>query len=911
MSNNKPKSISQKQLIGTFGDIKKGKSSENRFCFLLGAGASKSSGILTGGELATKWYERIKNELTDTEREKWEKDVDFDEDNIEASYPDIYQKRFEASPQGGYEELIALMESEAINSSVGYTILAQILAKEKHNFVITTNFDQLVEDAVRMYTNAKPLVVGHEVLADFISTQSERPTIIKIHRDLYLHPINDERTNTLDKQWKRNIKSLLKNCNLLVVGYGGNDGSLMNYLKSVDASKRNPIYWCVRAGENLNTKIKELLTEKDYFIEIKGFDELMINLNEELNYQFFTDLGEKKIEDHDFIISSKNKIIKLKSDLIELLYSENSPSGVRKLFKGALDYVLKAQEEQDKDKANDIYSEGLKEYPEDGVLLVAYAGFLFNVLAKTKSGKEREELYNKADEKYKEATELNPNYYQAYNNWGGLLFSLAEIKGREEAKELYNEAIKKYKKAIELNPNHPQAYNNWGASLNGLAKIIEGRAAEDLYNEAIKKYEKAIELDPKFTTAYNNWGVSLNGLAEIKEGEEVEKFYKQAIEKYIKAVEINPNYSEPYYNWGGSLNGLAKIKEGEEVEKFYKQAIEKYEKAVEINPNYSEAYYNFGVLLADLAKIKEGKEREKLYNEAIKKYKKAIELNPNYYQAYNNWAVSLVNLAKLKEGGEAEDLYNEAIKKYKKVIELNPNYYQAYNNWGVSLVNLAQIKEEKEVEDLYNEAIKKYEKAIGINPNYYRAYNNLGYVLGVLAQTKAIKEAEKLYKQAIKKYKKAIELNPEYANAYYNFGNTLIAFGKTLEKIGADKLYKQEISEEHKKMVGLNPKYADAYNYLLNSLAGLAKTKEREEAEGLYKQAIEKHVKAIELGFPSYNIGYIYAEYDFIKEALYFLDIALERGEVLIEDILKNAAWQGLKDDPEFKKLIKTYRKKE
>lgn len=138
---------------------------------------------------------------------------------------------------------------EGKEPNFGYMILSQVLAKEPHNFVITTNFDYLIEDAIRQFTNTKPFVAGHEMLAGFVSSQKDRPTIVKVHRDLFLNPINDtEGTERLKKEWKETLRPILKDYNLLVVGYGGNDCSLMDYLTEIGAQNREPIYWCKRMG---------------------------------------------------------------------------------------------------------------------------------------------------------------------------------------------------------------------------------------------------------------------------------------------------------------------------------------------------------------------------------------------------------------------------------------------------------------------------------------------------------------------------------------------------------------------------------------------------------------------------------------------------------------------------------------
>lgn len=74
-------------------------------------------------------------------------------------YFDIYKLRFHANPRKGYSYLEKIMER--CDPSLGYHTLAKLLTEDnQNNLVITTNFDSLVEDALFLYTDKKPLVVS-------------------------------------------------------------------------------------------------------------------------------------------------------------------------------------------------------------------------------------------------------------------------------------------------------------------------------------------------------------------------------------------------------------------------------------------------------------------------------------------------------------------------------------------------------------------------------------------------------------------------------------------------------------------------------------------------------------------------------------------------------------------------------
>ncbi len=133
-----------------------------KFCFVLGAGASISSGIKSGQGLVTMWDAelQIRNEKSHI---KWKEDLNITEENKFSFYSKFYERRFLRKPMDGYNYLEKLMEHA--RPSIGYVMLSHLLTETRHNVVITTNFDHLTEDAVNYYEQKIPLVIGHESLA--------------------------------------------------------------------------------------------------------------------------------------------------------------------------------------------------------------------------------------------------------------------------------------------------------------------------------------------------------------------------------------------------------------------------------------------------------------------------------------------------------------------------------------------------------------------------------------------------------------------------------------------------------------------------------------------------------------------------------------------------------------------------
>jgi tetratricopeptide (TPR) repeat protein len=152
--------------------------------------------------------------------------------------------------------------------------------------VVTTNFDHLVSDALTQFTTKEPVVVGHEGLASLVRPNLTRPLIVKIHRDLFYDPHSSpEKVNRLHEKWVGPLKQLLQFYSPIVIGYGGNDGSLMGLLEELSANEiAGRIHWCYREADGPPGKriLRVLKKTHGVLVPIIGFDELMLQLAQEM-----------------------------------------------------------------------------------------------------------------------------------------------------------------------------------------------------------------------------------------------------------------------------------------------------------------------------------------------------------------------------------------------------------------------------------------------------------------------------------------------------------------------------------------------------------------------------------------------------------------------------------------------------
>ena len=490
------KEITLKRFIAHFGEnLRK----EKRFCFILGAGASKTSGIPTGGELVQQWIKELK-ESDEEDLRKWLKEKAINEDDLASHYSDIFDKRFEFSKKDGFAFLEKAMEG--VEPSCGYSVLAQILANGKHNIVITTNFDSLTEDALFIYTQKKPLVIGHASLADYISTNLTRPIIIKIHHDLFFSPKNGvDDVGCLDKNFSKNLKDIFKYYTPLVIGYGGNDGSLMSFLEELDHFEES-IFWFYIEGNRPKERIINLIKKvSGKFVPIKGFDDLMIQLGDKLELQKLDTEIEKIAKNR--ADNYRKQIENITKDTTDTETKEAMTSITSRGEKTWWNYELLASDEKDKDKANEIYLQGIEKFPVSSELLNNYANFLKRIRKK----------YDEAEKYYLKALEISPEYAVINVNYALLL---------KDIKKQCDDAEKYYLKALKTAPEN--AFIN-GSYANFLCDIRK------LYDEAEKYHLKALKLEPGDANIHGNYAKLLIICNKRDE----------AIEYINKAFELNKN----------------------------------------------------------------------------------------------------------------------------------------------------------------------------------------------------------------------------------------------------------------------------------------------------------------------------------------------------------------------------------
>ncbi len=542
--------------------LKESSGNGKRFCFILGSGVSRSSGIPTGIEMSEMWVREIEERYKGNETEKTDlmeklgiKDISIKSEN----YFDIYSLRFFPDYGNGYAYLERKMENA--EPGFGYYPLVQFLTTTESNLVITTNFDSLVEDALFIYTKKRPIVVGHESLAEFIDVNTKRPIVAKLHRGLFFNPLNrKEELQELSEEWKKVLRMVFRIFTPIVIGYGGGDRTLMKFLADENV-ELNGIFWCYVKGEREgggpgDEIVRLVKRQKGYFVSIAGFDEMMFMLERTFQYEnpdgWLRKVAEDKIELYNRRFEEFNKMIdEIKEPTEEQREVKVSLGDFADKEKAALLELIK------KDPSADNYYK------------------LGNQERVSKNHKMAVEYYTKA-------IELGLKNPSVYNSRGSSYFDLKE----------YEKAIEDYREALKLDPKYKYAYHNCGASYESLGE----------YGKAIENFTKAVELDSGYVSAFHGRGNCYNGLEE----------YEKAIEDYNKAIELDPKYVDAYDGRGACFHNSGE----------YGKAIENYNKAIELDDKFAMAYNNRALCYQKMGEEEKAEQDFKKAAELDPKYKK-------------------------------------------------------------------------------------------------------------------------------------------------------------------------------------------------------------------------------------------------------------------------------------------------
>lgn len=490
-----------------------------RFAFFLGAGASRQSSIITAGEMIRFFKEQIITECcpeelkSDKEKEAWFKRQEWYK-RPASEYSKLFEK-YEPKEIGRQRYIESIIEGKT--PSFGYVVLANLMASNYVNTIITTNFDDLTYGACTSFTSIRPIVYAYGVLASEMRVTAPRPKILKLHGDYLYSAVKntDREIAAQDPNMARQVSQVLGEYGLVIVGYSGGDGSVMKILSQI--SEKNDLYWCVHRGTEPNDAVKTLLSEKGGFlIEIDGFDEMMNEVRGIVGFDVGVMVGSIQERQGQMIENLKSFSMQYSASILreivdalrEQLHQQQDQ--IRKTE--ALDYFLKAYdayENGNPQQAEKFYNEVIKRDPNDAKVH-NNLGIIY-----LRQGKNDEAIsaFQRAINIESEDALYHSNLGRAY-----------------EAEEKYADAVSEFRRAIELDPRVAWLYSVLGSMYAGLRQ----------FDNAIVALQRAIELDPKDAGFYNTLGWYWVMKGDLSIGEQ----------ELQAAIKLDPNYYPAHLNLG-------------------------------------------------------------------------------------------------------------------------------------------------------------------------------------------------------------------------------------------------------------------------------------------------------------------------------------------------------------------------
>lgn len=271
---------------------------DGSFAFLLGAGASITSGIQSAEDCVWDWKKQIYISNNPSCESFLDIHTDCCKKNIQMWLDEqgIYPK------EGSQEEYVFYAEKTFPLSNdrtkyfknlcfnktpnIGYKLLCLLHKYGVLKSVWATNFDGLVERAAHQ-ANITPICVNLNYTDGIYSAENKQDLLyVALHGDYKYSKLKNTATE-LDSQqetFAERLKEYFVDKNLIVIGYSGRDKSLMKALtEAFSRPGSGRLYWC-GYGSNINENVRTLLSAAQtagrdaMFVETDGFDKTLISL---------------------------------------------------------------------------------------------------------------------------------------------------------------------------------------------------------------------------------------------------------------------------------------------------------------------------------------------------------------------------------------------------------------------------------------------------------------------------------------------------------------------------------------------------------------------------------------------------------------------------------------------------------
>ncbi|NII10985.1 SIR2 family protein [Oleiagrimonas sp. C23AA] len=256
------------------------------FAVFLGSGLSRSAEIPTGWEITLDLVRRVAM-AQETEEQadwaKWYRDKTGQEPNYSALLEEIA-----SSPDERRAILHRYIEPSTEDREQGRKVptkahhaIAQLVRSGHIRVIITTNFDRLMENALREQGVEPTVVASVDALAGAEPLVHSRCYLLKLHGDYKDARIlnTDQELSTYPSSYDRLLDRILDEHGLIVCGWSGEWDHALRAAFLRAPNRRYPVYWSTRGS--LGTGAVELANHRNAkIIQISGADEFFQTLQQ-------------------------------------------------------------------------------------------------------------------------------------------------------------------------------------------------------------------------------------------------------------------------------------------------------------------------------------------------------------------------------------------------------------------------------------------------------------------------------------------------------------------------------------------------------------------------------------------------------------------------------------------------------
>lgn len=270
------------------------------YILFLGAGASVKAGVPTAHQLVLRALRRRRDQsmslakasatMSDAEIEEWAQQAGFydDTDTERSKYAQVMSSLF---PTPGLREEFVRRELRKARVSDGYRILGELIGRGIFDTILTTNFDHLVRQGADIIRAWPIEEVNSLEQYNRLASFSQEPRVVRLHGDFWHNNLRNtqEELSKTPRIIYEAVRKLFRSYGVIVIGYGGEDASLMQGLFPTELWQdanvlSSGLYWCdIREPSELAPRVKSFLAEggranRAFYVKIDGFESLMRQL---------------------------------------------------------------------------------------------------------------------------------------------------------------------------------------------------------------------------------------------------------------------------------------------------------------------------------------------------------------------------------------------------------------------------------------------------------------------------------------------------------------------------------------------------------------------------------------------------------------------------------------------------------